>query len=117
MLTKYNYKSLKEQCNHSLQSPCVHFVELVWTLRRTYHLLHSIQFGMCSLDIKDLPAIDEQDIIDFGEYPHTLYILLRDGTLILLSDSRPKRTVFNMNRHGRLCFYFHSFRQWVKEVL
>lgn len=116
MLTKFTYDSLKERCNDKPQHPSVDFIELVWVLRNTYHLLHSIRFGMHTLVIRNEITIHEQDIADFGEHRHTLYILLYTGIVILLSDSTAKSVYIDISRQGCFYFYYCCFLQRVKQL-
>lgn len=117
MLTRFTYDSLKERCNDKPQRPSGDFIELIWVLRNSYHLLHSIRFEMHSLVIGNDITIREQDIADFGEHHHTLYILLYTGIVILLSDSTTKRVYIDISRQGRFYFYSCCFLQRIKQLL
>lgn len=107
MQETFNIENLKGRCRENLPLSSRDQIELMWSLREPYRWLHGIREVDGQITFGRTNVICISDISDFGKDARTLFILLRDGSVWLLSGIASRCCRLNIHRpfNAKIRFY------------
>ncbi|RHJ81893.1 hypothetical protein [Parabacteroides sp. AM08-6] len=109
MQTKFNYSDLKYKYSKGTAADSLYISDLMWELRAfaAFHSIHYVENGVIiGQDCKNEIRFSFQEIIEYGKYHSSFFILFRDGSVLLLSYLNKRRKTISINNHNRCYVYF-----------